>query len=422
MKDMTAVILGGGRGKRLFPLTKDRSKPAVPFAGKYRLVDVPISNCINSGIRRIFVLTMYQSASLNSHIASTYRFDQFSGGFVSTLAAEQTARGGTWFRGTADAVRQAWGHMGTRASQHVLILSGDHLYRMDYGGFRKAHVESGAEVSVAVQPVTRVEASQLGLVKVDESGGIVRFEEKPETPDALDEFSTNTEICGLSEEEATRKPFLASMGIYLFDVPGLKERLDSNPEQVDFGRHIIPQAIQEVRVQAFCFTGYWVDIGTVGAFYEANMNLVRPLPSFNLFDPTMPIYTHPRFLPGAKLNRASVECAVLCDGAIVEGAEVRDSILGVRSRVRPGATIESTLMMGADFYQPGAAPGPAVGVGEGSLVRRAIIDKNACIGRGVQLVNRDRLREYDDPTEQLYVRDGITVVVKGGVIPDGFVF
>ncbi|KPJ61025.1 MAG: glucose-1-phosphate adenylyltransferase [Latescibacteria bacterium DG_63] len=422
MRETTAVILGGGRGTRLFPLTKDRSKPAVPFAGKYRMIDIPISNCINSEIRRIFVLTMYQSASLNSHISNTYRFDHFSTGFVGILAAEQTARGGTWFRGTADAVRQEWVHISGHPSRQTLILSGDHLYRMDYSELKRAHVDSGADVSVAAYPVTREDATQMGVVKTDQTGRIVEFVEKPENEKAIRQMEVETAAFGLSSSEAKRRPLLANMGVYLFNTPVLEELLRRDSAHTDFGRHIIPSTIEDFHVQAFCFQGYWADIGTVRAFYEANLELISHVPAFSLFDPIMPIYTHPRFLPGAKLNRASVECAILCEGSIVDEALVRDSILGVRTRVRPGAKIESSLVMGADFYQTHDANGPRIGIGEGSHVKRAIIDKNSCIGRDVQLINERGLVEYDDPEERFYVRDGIIVVAKDGVIPDGFVF
>lgn len=422
MKETMAVVLGGGRGTRLFPLTRDRSKPAVPFAGKYRMIDIPISNCINSEVRRIYVLTMFQSASLNSHIANTYRFDHFSTGFVGILAAEQTAKGGTWFRGTADAVRQEWDHISSHPSRHVLILSADHLYRMDYLEFKNSHVGSGAAISVAAYPVTRAEAPEMGLLKTDQTGRIVDFVEKPNSKKAMRRMEVDTTAFGLSPAEAERRPFLASMGIYLFKTSVLEKLLSRDTAQTDFGKHIVPQAISDFRVQAFCFQGYWADIGTIRSFYEANMELVSHLPKFSLFDPIMPIYTHPRFLPGAKLNQASVECAILCEGSIVDEALVRDSILGVRSRVRPGAKIESSLVMGADFYQPPDTDHPLIGIGEGSHIRRAIVDKNSCIGRNVRLVNDDDVSEYDDPRGQFYVRDGIIVVVKGGIIPNGFTF
>jgi glucose-1-phosphate adenylyltransferase len=425
LESTLAVILGGGQGKRLFPLTRERSKPAVPLAGKYRLIDVPVSNCINSGLRRIFVLTMFQSASLNSHLAAAYRFDAFSKGFVQVLAAEQTASGGTWFRGTADAVRQSWQHLNDEPATRFLILSGDHLYRMDYAEFERVHVSSEADLSIAVKPVSRAEASELGLLKTDGTGRIVRFVEKPRG-EALEEMAVDTAAFGLSREEARERPFLASMGIYLVQSRVLGELLSADPGATDFGQHLIPRALDAWRVQAYGFSGYWADIGTVRSFYEANMELVHPLPRFNLFDPDRPIYTNARFLPGAKVTRAAVEGSILCDGVIVEGGMVRDSILGVRARVRPGATIESSLVMGADYYQPGTSAGdvprPLVGISEGCYIRRAIIDKNACIGRGVQIVNRDNVTDYDDPEGRFYVRDGIVVVPKGAVLPDGFCF
>lgn len=420
--NITAVILGGGQGTRLFPLTKDRSKPAVPLGGKYRLIDIPISNCINSDIRRIYVLTMYQSASLNAHIANSYRFDQFSKGHVTILAAEQTRKGGTWFQGTADAVRQAWIHIKDSPSKQVLILSGDHLYRMDYRQFAKVHNDAKAALSIAVQPVTRKEAPELGILKIDASGRIIKFVEKPKTEEAINEMISDTTTLGLSKEEAEKRPLLASMGIYLFETHILQQVLFQDEKQTDFGKHIIPQAIDRLHVQAYCFQDYWADIGTVEAFYQANMDLTSPVPKFNLFDPIMPIYTNARFLPGAKLNRASVEGAILCEGTIIEGAMVRDSIVGVRTRIFPGATIENCYVMGADSYQAYDDPRPRFGIGEGAYIKRAIIDKDASIGRGAQLVNRNNVSEYDDPNEQFYVRDGIIIVVKGGVIPDGFVF
>ena len=424
MENMVAVILGGGKGSRLFPLTKERSKPAVSIAGKYRLIDIPISNCINSGITQMYVLTMYQSASLNNHISNAYRFDQFSRGFVQVLAAEQTADSNEWFQGTADAVRKTLPHLGYKHGHVglVLILSGDHLYRMNYRMFRDNHIKSGADVSLAVMPVTREEAPELGVLKVDESGRVVEFVEKPKTDEALDALFTDTTLFGLSPEEAARRPYLASMGIYIFDPKTLTNMLTSDPKRTDFGKEIIPAAISTHKVQAYCFDGYWADIGTIRAFYEANLDLVSQIPKFNLFDPTQPIYSNTRYLPGAKMNRASVEAALLCDGTIVEGATVRDSILGSRSRIRHGAVIEQSLIMGADFYQHGNDGSPLIGINEGAYLKRCIIDKNASIGRYAQLVNHQNHYEYDDPDGRFYVRDGIIIVVKDAVIPDGFVF
>jgi glucose-1-phosphate adenylyltransferase len=422
MKNIVAVILGGGQGSRLFPLTKDRSKPAVPIAGKYRLIDIPISNCINSEIRQIYVLTMFQSASLNAHVANTYRFDSFSRGFVSIIAAEQTHKGGTWFQGTADAVRQGWVHIHSRPSEHILVLSGDHLYRMDYADFSAAHEKSGADISIAVQPVTREEAPELGILKIDAHGRIVKFVEKPKTADALDAMRCDTTTFGLTPAQAAQRPYLASMGVYFFNTPVMDEVLKRDPKQTDFGKHIVPQAIAERHVNAYCFQGYWADIGTVGAFYEANLDLVRPNPKFDFFDPVAPIYTHARPLPGAKINHAQVEGSILCEGVLVEGATVVDSILGVRSRVWPGATLENSLIMGGDDYQSPTDRGPRIGIGAGATVRRAIIDKDASIGAGAKLVNERNLKTHDDPNGQFFVRDGIIIVTKGGVIPEGFVF
>ncbi len=424
MENMVAVILGGGKGSRLFPLTKERSKPAVAIAGKYRLIDIPISNCINSGITQMYVLTMYQSASLNNHISNAYRFDQFSRGFVQVLAAEQTAHSSEWFQGTADAVRKTLPHLGYKHGHVglVLILSGDHLYRMNYRMFRDSHIKSGADISIAVMPVAAKDAPELGILKVDESGRIVKFVEKPKTEEALADLRTDTTLFGLTPEEAERRPYLASMGIYIFDPKTLNDLLTSDMSRTDFGKEIIPQAITTHKMQAYCFDGYWADIGTIRSFYEANLDLVSPVPKFNLFDPSQPIYSNTRFLPGAKMNRASIEAALLCDGTIVEGATVRDSILGTRARVRHGSVIEESLVMGADFYQRGDDPAPQIGINEGAYLKRCIIDKNASIGRYVQMVNRQNLQTYDDPEERFFVRDGIIIVAKDAIIPEGFVF
>ena len=422
MNDTAAVILGGGRGTRLFPLTKDRAKPAVPLGGKYRLIDVPVSNCINSELRQIYVLTMYQSASLNAHIATTYRFDNFSRGFVAILAAEQTARGGTWFQGTADAVRQAWQHIGSRPAKRILILSGDHLYRMDYREFAAAHAHAKSELTIAVQPVSRAEAPELGILKTDASGRVVKFVEKPTTDAQLDEMQSNTTVYGLSPSEAAARPYLASMGIYLFDQPVLDHVLRHDSNQTDFGKHVIPQAIRERQVFVFGFRGYWADIGTVGAFYDANLDLTRRMPKFDLFDEEMPLYTHARPLPGAKLNRATVESSIICDGVIADDCVISGSLVGIRARIGKGASIEQSVLMGADHYPANTVDGERSGIGEKARIVRAIVDKDASIGAGVQLINRQKLLEYDDPNERFYVRDGIIVVPKQAVIPAGLEF
>lgn len=425
MEELVAIVLGGGAGERLYPLTKERSKPAVPLAGKYRLIDIPVSNCINSAVWRMYVLTMFQSASLNSHLANSYRFDAFSRGFVQVLAAEQRRGHSRWFEGTADAVRQSWHHISDTPSTHVLILSGDHLYRMDYRDFLHAHVAAGAHATIAVKPVSRREAPELGVLKVDGSGRVVSFFEKPKSDDELDSMAVDTTAFGLSAQEAAERPFLASMGIYIFTTAVLEELLAANESCTDFGKHIIPNIIADYHVQTYCFDGYWADIGTVRSFFDANMDLTRPLPRFNLFDPIRPVYTNTRFLPGAKINSASVENAILCEGAIVDRAMVRDSILGVRSRVQPGATIQDCYVMGADYFEAAEElrdGRTAIGIGEGSYIRRAIVDKNARIGRGVQLVNRDGLSHWDDPEGRVFVREGVMVVSKNATLPDGFVF
>lgn len=424
MEKAVAVILGGGAGSRLFPLTKERSKPAVPLAGKYRLIDIPISNCINSGVQHMYVLTMFQSASLNSHLASSYRFDAFSRGFVQVLAAEQRRDHERWFEGTADAVRQSWHHICDTPSRNVIILSGDHLYRMDYRAFLTTHAKTKAQVTLAVKPVTRAEAPHLGLLKTDDSGRVVKFLEKPKTEEAIDSMVVDTARFGLTAQEAAERPLLASMGIYVFTTRVLHKLLGQD-DKADFGIDILPSILESHRVYAYGFHDYWADIGTVRAFYEANLDLTRPLPQFNMFDPTRPIYTNARFLPGAKVNQASVENSILCDGVIVDRSTVRDSILGVRSRVQPGATINDSYVMGADYYEPDhprAGSKIPLGIGEGSYIRGAIVDKNARIGRGVQLVNRQKRDHFDHPEGRVHVREGVIVVPKNAVLPNDFVF
>ncbi len=423
-KSVTAIILGGGRGTRLYPLTKERSKPAVPLAGKYRLIDIPISNCINSDIRKIYVLTQFNSASLNQHVGRAYRFDSFSRGFVEILAAEQTEYSGDWFQGTADAVRQCKHHLTDEPSDLVLILSGDHLYRMDYAEFIEEHKASGADVSVAVQPVSREEAPELGILKTDADGRITDFVEKPPA-DQLDDLVVDTAAMGLAPEQAARRPLLGSMGIYLFNWSALHDILEGDQESVDFGKEIIPASIQNRYVNAYLFSDYWADIGTVRAFFDANLEFCNPLPPFNLFDPAKPIYTNQRFLPAAKIRGGLVEDCIVAEGSIIDGGIIKRSVLGVRSRLFTDVNISETVMMGADYYETAAmaaGDAPRLGVGEGSVIRRAIIDKNACIGRGVRLVNQGNQTEFVDQEGRFVVRDGVIVVPKNAVIPHGFVF
>jgi glucose-1-phosphate adenylyltransferase len=414
MNDCLAVILGGGRGSRLFPLTQKRSKPAVPIAGKHRLIDIPISNCINSNLRRIFVLTQYNSESLNKHVSQTYKFDVFSDAFVSILAAEQTEENPQWFQGTADAVRQSQHHLRGHRAREVLVLSGDQLYQMDFRQLRDTHRGHGADATVAVIPVSKEQASAFGIVKLDGKGRIVHFEEKP-PPERLADLESDIPGVG--------RGWLASMGIYLFGREAL-ERSIADPALVDFGRNVIPRAIEELRVQAFPFRGYWEDVGTIASYFHANLALTDRIPPFDFYDAGRPVYTGSRFLPGTKVESCTLRTSVLSEGCVIMAAEIERSIVGVRSRLGQGVRLKETLMLGADFHESleeieaSQAKGvPPVGIGEGSVVRRAIIDKNARIGRGVRILNEARVQEADGFGH--YVRDGIVIVPKGGVIPDG---
>jgi glucose-1-phosphate adenylyltransferase len=424
---LLAVILGGGAGNRLFPLTQQRSKPAVPLGGKYRLVDIALSNCINSDILRTFVLTQYNSASLNRHIAQTYRFSQFSNGFVEILAAEQTPESPQWFQGTADAVRQVLPHIRDWGIDTLLILSGDHLYRMDYRQFLQRHHESGADVTVSVIPCEPRSASEFGLLKTDETGRIVEFKEKPKGDELLSMRVDTTQL-GLDPNEAQRRPYLASMGIYVFKYERLEQLLREDASWMDFGKEVIPAAIRSGPVQAFMFDGYWEDIGTIGAFYRANLDLTSKIPKFNLFDAEGPVYTRARYLPPSKIEDSEINDAILSDGCIINGAKIINSVVGLRSRISKGALMEASFMMGADFYQTfedmrrDLARGmPRVGVGEGTIVKRAIIDKNARIGSNARLLNEAGTTEAEGPNGSYYIRDGIIIVPKNAIIPDGTV-
>ncbi|HEY6216626.1 MAG TPA: glucose-1-phosphate adenylyltransferase [Pyrinomonadaceae bacterium] len=390
---LLAVILGGGAGNRLFPLTQQRSKPAVPVGGKYRLVDIPLSNCINSDILRTFVLTQYNSASLNRHIAQTYRFSQFSDGFVEILAAEQTPESPQWFQGTADAVRQVLPHIRDWGIDTLLILSGDHLYRMDYRDFLERHHSTNADVTVSVIPCEARSASEFGLLKTDETGRIVEFKEKPKGDDLLS-MQVDTTKLGLEANDAQRRPYLASMGIYVFKYEHLEQLLRENQEHIDFGKHVIPAAIKSRHVQAFMFDGYWEDIGTIGAFYRANLDLTTKIPKFNLFDAGAPVFTRARYLPPSKLEESEINDSIISDGCIITGAKLNSSVIGLRSRISKGVQMDGSYMMGADYYQTfdemrsDAGQGmPRVGIGEGTVVKHAIIDKNARIGKNARLLN-----------------------------------
>jgi glucose-1-phosphate adenylyltransferase len=407
--DVVAVILGGGAGTRLFPLTKDRAKPAVPLAGKYRLVDIPISNCLNSELRRIFLLTQFNSGSLHRHIQESYRFDNFSPGFVEILAAEQRPNSTDWYQGTADAVRQNLVHMESYGHRLVLILSGDQLYRMNYCAVIEQHVASGAEVTVATTPVHADIAGGFGIMEVEEGGRITRFVEKPTDP------AEQATLHGYPDE------LPASMGIYVFDREVLAIALAGS--EVDFGKHIIPRLIETRRVHAFRHEGYWEDIGTILAFYEANLDLCEPLPKFNFYDAGAPIFTHARYLPATKIIKSTIERSVIADGCIINDALIEHSLLGVRSRVQAGATIRDSLVMGQDYYDspervpvPGA---PTMGIGHGAWIERTIVDKNARIGDDVRISPAGKPAFLDGPN--YYIRDGIVIIPKNAVIGNGTV-
>ncbi len=420
MRNVIGVILGGGQGARLFPLTQVRSKPAVPIGGKYRLIDIPISNCIHSGVDKIFVLTQFNSASLNRHVSATYRFDSFSGGFVEILAAEQTQTvdDSDWYQGTADAVRKQLRRIHSRRGHEVLILSGDHLYRMDYRSFVGEHRQRQADVSIAVKPVRREEASGLGILKVDADGRIVTFCEKPTTDTELDELEL-PEAPGADPEAR----FLASMGIYVFEPQVLTSLLVGN-SQDDFGKHIIPAAIEKLNVFAHTFDGYWADIGTISAFYKANLALTEAEPHFAFHQPDAPIFTHQRFLAGSRLLGCRVDRGIISEGCTLVEAEVEQAIIGVRTILGAGVRIYQSVAMGADLYESDADKArnakngiPSIGIGRGSIIHRAIIDKNARIGENVIISNDARIDEVDG--DGYHIREGIVVVPKDAVIADG---
>ncbi|HEX2190488.1 MAG TPA: glucose-1-phosphate adenylyltransferase [Longimicrobiaceae bacterium] len=421
MTQMLAVILGGGAGTRLFPLTSDRAKPAVPLAGKYRLVDVPISNCINSGLYRIFLLTQYNSASLNNHVARSYIFDRFHGGFVTVLAAEQTAKSELWYQGTADAVRQSMPHIRNYPHDHVIILSGDQLYSMDYRVMLEHHVQHEADITVAVTPVGADDAPGFGILKMDEEHRITEFHEKPRRGE-LD----GKESPVAPELERAGRVYLASMGIYIFNAGVLRDVLDGHPQDHDFGKQIIPDSIQSCRVIAYPFAEYWNDIGTVRSFFETNIMLAQPKPDFNLYDPKRPLYTHARMLPPAKVIRTTVERAIIGEGSVIVGSDISDSVIGIRSYIGPATHIHRTVMLGADYYawegceerSPVQGP-PNPGIAEGTRIENAIVDRNVSIGKGCVITNRDGTHEGEGPG--FYIRDGIVVITKNAEIPAGTV-
>jgi glucose-1-phosphate adenylyltransferase len=417
-----SIILAGGAGKRLFPLTQDRSKPAVPLGGKYRLIDIPISNCINSGLKRIFVLTQFNSASLNRHVTNSFRFDPFNEGFIEVLAAEQTMLNPDWFQGTADAVRQHLHRLSDRDLDYQLILAGDQLYRMNYQKLLESHWQHNADVSVCVIPRSEAMASGFGLMKLDADGRILQFREKPKG-EVLREMRTDTTALGFSAEQAEQRPYLASMGIYLFRREVLVELL-SDPSMIDFGYQVIPRAIEKYNAYGHLFDGYWEDLGTVEAFYRANMDLTSSAPHFDFHDMTAPIYTNPRFLPPSRIERCEVRESIIAEGSVLNGARIAHSIVGIRSVLGEDVVVDHTMVMGADFYEDPDDEDynkeigiPNIGIGRGSILRKAIVDKNAHIGAGVRVLNESRIQNADGPG--YYIRDGIVIIPKNGVLPDG---
>jgi glucose-1-phosphate adenylyltransferase len=408
------VILGGGRGARLDPLTRLRAKPAVPIAGKYRLIDIPISNAIHSGMERMVLLTQYNSVSLHRHIARTYKFDIFSRGFVQILAAQQTPSDDGWFQGTADAVRRNLRYICGLRGDMVLVLSGDHLYRMDYRQMLRDHREHEADLTIAVMPCSESEVAGFGAVRVDDSGRIVEFREKPADAESCEGMQASRAVLERHGVGGDR-PYLASMGIYLFRKQVLVDALDNT--LTDFGHDVIPNLIDKIHVQAHFYDGYWRDIGTIRSFYDAHMDMVKPKPPFDFYDSNWPFYTHPRYLPGSRLNGCRFNNAVLAGGATMVDSAIEQSIVGLRATMRK-ATIRQSLIMGAEEGLPeGPAGSPPVGIGEGTLIQGAIIDLNARIGRNVRILNRENQREADGPN--WVIRDGIVVVPKDAVIPDG---
>ena len=416
MKDVVALILGGGRGTRLFPLTQHRSKPAVPIGGNYRLIDVAVSNCLHADLRRIFVLTQYQSESLNSHIANTYKFDMFSSGYVEVLAAEQSEEHSDWFQGTADAVRQCMKHVAPERWTDIAILGGDQLYRMDFAEMMRVHHESKADATVAMKAVPAEQTAGFGIMKTAPDGRIIHFEEKPKA-DRLPDL--------ISPVPGRDPAYLASMGIYIFTRRALVEAV-SNEKHIDFGRHIIPAMLSRMRVQAYVFDGYWEDVGTLRSYYEANLALTVGRPDFSFYHPSNPIFTNPRFLPPTKLLDCKVKDALIADGGFIEGADIENSVIGIRSWIGKGVKIRRSLVLGADFYETGEelaesrkAGEPPLGIGDGTLIDGAIVDKNARIGRNVRIVNEARVKERD--AGNYYIREGIIIIPKGASIPDGTV-
>jgi len=420
---MIALILGGGAGTRLYPLTENRSKPAVPLAGKYRLIDIPISNCLNSGVRRMYVLTQFNSASLNKHIKNTYGFDHFNNGFVDVLAAEQTRSNMNWFQGTADAVRQSMKHLVNHKYEHVLILSGDQLYQMDYQALLAEHIEKGADISIATIPVDAKDAPGFGIMKVDEAGTINTFIEKPST-DLLPKWTSPV----AEEYQKQDKHYLASMGIYLFNKDVLLKMFADYPDANDFGKEIIPNAINSTyKVASYAFGGYWTDIGTIASFMEANLELTENIPAFNLFSNTEKVYTRARILPPSKMRKTLFDKVLFTGGSIIHEAKIERAVIGIRSRVEENTVIKDAILMGIDYYQTleeiaaikEVGNQPHLGIGKNCHIENAIIDKNCSIGNNVTIKGGTNLEDTETPV--YCIRDGIIILKKGAIVQDGTV-
>ncbi len=425
-KRAIAIVLGGGKGTRLYPLTKDRAKPAVPFAGKYRLVDIPISNCINSGLKQIYILTQFNTASLHNHIANTYIFDTFSNGFVEILAAEQTYHTNDWYQGTADAVRKNIRHFEDQEAEYYIILSGDQLYRMDYRDMLETHIASGAVLTIAAKTISRAEATGLGIIGADEDGIIKRFYEKPAPDYDISEYKIPVKLLkeSLNKEPSEKNEYLASMGIYIFNAKAMHELLESNTA-TDFGKEIIPDVIKTAKVGAYLFDGFWEDIGTIKAFYETNLDLASVTPSFNFYNEDMPIYTHRRHLPATKVNFCNISCSLTSEGSIITNAYIVNSIIGVRTLIESGASLDGVYCMGASYYETPEEKAenerkgiPNIGIGKGTIIRRAIIDQNARIGEGCR-IGIDEIERQEGDFANYSIHDGIIVIQKNAIIPDG---
>jgi glucose-1-phosphate adenylyltransferase len=425
-KNVLCVVLGGGQGSRLYPLTQDRSKPAVPLAGKYRLVDIPISNCINSGLTKVFVMTQFNTASLHQHITGSYKFDHFSKGFVEILAAEQTLTNTSWYQGTADAIRKNWIHLCNRPWDYMLILGGDQLYRMDFRFLLHRHLEHGADVTVATIPVRRPEIHGLGIMQTDAQSRIVNFVEKPTDPAVQDSLRLDPATYEQHGIKGKDELFLASMGIYVFNRATLRDALESPNQHTDFGKHIIPGLIKTHKVYADVFQGYWEDIGTIRSFFEANLDCTNEMPKFNFFDMENLIFSRPRYLPPSKVNGASIDHAIISDGCIINRAAIAYSVIGLRGIIGSGSYLHRTVLMGCDFYESDAsiaehqAKGqPSIGIGKNTRIENCIIDKNARIGDNVVINPTGKPDNVDHPL--YYIRDGIVIIPKNAIIPDGTV-